>query len=240
MSRAAPPPSHPPVATTASVDAAQEQAWNELQLAAQVARPAARLWRYPQAAVVLGRSQHGLLASLDTTRHRIIERAAGGGAVLVGPWILGCSVALPVAHPLLDGASIADSYRWLGEIFVAAFAAHGVAAISVARAQTWKAPHHLAWACFAGMSPWEVAVGTRKLVGFAQRRSRHGVLLVAGALLAPVPWQLLCEALQRPASEALELASGTIDASAVLGRRLLEEDFADTVVRLLGRVLESD
>ena len=146
---------------TCVVEAAQEQAWNERQLAAPVPFAAARVWRYPQAGVVLGRSQHALLASLDAGGRHIIERAAGGGAVLVGPWLLGTSVALPTAHPLLAGESIADSYRWLGRVFVAALAEHGVAAESVPRERTWKAPEQLAWACFAGMSPWELAVDGR-------------------------------------------------------------------------------
>ena len=218
-----------------SVDAAAEQAWNDLQLAAPVREPIARLWRYPQAAVVLGRSQRALLPSLDSGRHRIVERAAGGGAVLVGPWMLGASVVLPLAHPLVAGESLADSYRWLGELFVAALAGHGVTAVAMPRARVRKAPADLAWACFAGMSPWEVAVDDRKLVGFAQRRARHGVLLVAGALLSPVPWALLCEAMNRPAAQALELASATIDASELIGRPLAAEALADSVASLLGQ-----
>lgn len=229
---------HDGLATAWPVDAAEEQVWNDLQLATPVLAPAARLWRYPQPAIVLGRSQHALLASLDSRRHRVVERAAGGGAVLVGPWMLGASVVLPLAHPLLAGGSIADSYRWLGEVFVAALAQHGVRALAVPRAGVRKAPDDLAWACFAGMSPWEVSVDDRKLVGFAQRRNRQGVLLVAGALLSPVPWAMLCEALGRPAVQAQELASATIEASEVIGRSLPADDLAASVGRLLERALE--
>jgi lipoate-protein ligase A len=182
---------------TLSVDAAEEQAWNERQLAGRVLRPAAVLWRYSQPAVVLGRSQQALLASLEPSRHRFVARASGGGAVLVGPWMLSASVALPLGHPLLGGTNVSDGYRWLGELFVAALAQHGVTASAMPPERTRKAAEDLAWACFAGTSPWEVAVRERKLVGFAQRRSRHGVLLVAGALLSPVPWESLCEAMQR-------------------------------------------
>jgi lipoate-protein ligase A len=229
----------PRAVATRSVDAAQEQAWNEQQLAAPVRQPIACLWRYPQPAVVLGRSQKALLASLDTRRHRIVERAAGGGAVLVGPWMLGASVVLPLGHRLLRDGSIADSYRWLGELFVAALAQHGVAAAAVPRERTRKACADLAWACFAGMSPWEVAVDDRKLVGFAQRRARHGVLLVAGALLSSVPWESLCDAMQRPAVQALALAATTIDASQLIGRPLPAEPFAASVARLMTDALAS-
>lgn len=223
---------------TCGVAAAQEQTWNEAQLAVPVIGAAARLWHYPEPGIVLGRSQHALRSSLDHTAHPIVERAAGGGAVLVGPWMLGASVVLPVAHPLIASQSISDSYRWLGEVFVGALADQGVMAVSVPREQTWKAPQNLAWACFAGMSPWELAVDGRKLVGFAQRRSRHGVLLVAGALVSSVPWVRLCRALRRPDAEANELAAATIDASAVAGRPLAVTGLAGSVARRLLQTLD--
>lgn len=218
---------------TRSVDAADEQAWNEQQLAQPVSRPIACLWHYPQPAVVLGRSQQALLASLAPSRHRFVARASGGGAVLVGPWMLGASVALPLGHPLLGGLHVADGYRWLGELFVTALAQHGLAAAAMPPEGTRKAPEDLAWACFAGMSPWEVAVDDRKLVGFAQRRSRYGVLLVAGALLSPVPWESFCEAMQQPVGLARGLAATTIDASQLLGRPLPAPALGESLARLL-------
>jgi lipoate---protein ligase len=229
----------PPTVASCRVDAGEEQAWNERQLAAPVSAPIARLWTYPSPAVVLGRSQHALLPSLDAGAHRFVTRAAGGGAVLVGPWMLGASVVLPPGHRLLAEGAVADSYRWLGELFVGALAQHGVTALSVPRERTWKAPAELGWACFAGMSPWEVARDDRKLVGFAQRRNRHGVLLVAGALLSSVPWQRLCEAMQRPAWQAAALAGATLDASDVLGRPLPPQAFAGTVAALVVEALAS-
>jgi lipoate-protein ligase A len=228
-----------PTVAACRVDAGEEQAWNDQQLASPVPAPLARLWTYPAPAVVLGRSQHALLPSLDARRHRFVTRAAGGGAVLVGPWMLGASVVLPAGHRLLPEGAVADSYRWLGELFVAALARHGVTASSVPRERTWKAPVEIGWACFAGMSPWEVARDDRKLIGFAQRRNRHGVLLVAGALLSPVPWQRLCEAMHRPAWQAAALASATIDAAEVLGRPLPADVFADTVAALMAEALAS-
>jgi lipoate---protein ligase len=220
-----------------SVDAAEEQAWNELQLTAPVLQPAARLWRYLRPAVVLGRSQQWLQASVRPVGTPgalpVVRRASGGGAVLVGPWMLGASVVLPPTHPLLGGEQVADGYRWLGDLFVAALAEHGVQAASMPRERTRKAAEDLAWACFAGMSPWEVAVADRKLVGFAQRRSRHGVLIVAGALLDTVPWEILCAALERPGALARDLAATTIDASEILGRPLPAELLANSVGRLM-------
>src|SRR5690606_26234662 len=162
-------------------------------------------------------SQHALRAAMAPVGLPVVERRAGGGAVLVGPWLLGASIVLPTSHPLVDGVAIPDSYRWLGGCFVRALARHGVASRSVPATESWKAPADLAWACYAGMSPWEVAVDRRKLVGFAQRRARHGILLVAGALLEPVPWGSLAAALRRPADEAARLADATASASAIAG-----------------------
>ena len=48
-----------------AVDAAAEQAWNEASLEHPVEQPAARLWRYPAPAVVLGRSQQALRAAFS-------------------------------------------------------------------------------------------------------------------------------------------------------------------------------
>jgi lipoate-protein ligase A len=226
-----------PQATLLSVEAAEEQAWNEQQLAAPVSAPVARLWRYPQPALVLGRSQHALLASLDAGSGTVVPRSAGGGAVLVGPWLLGASVVLPLHHRLLEVGSIADSYRWLADVFVGALADHGVASAAVPRERTRKPAADLAWACFAGTSAWEVAVDERKLVGFAQRRGRHGVLLVAGVLIGSVPWPRLCDAMRRPAAQAQELAATTVDAAQLLGRPLPAEALAASLQRRLAQAL---
>jgi lipoate-protein ligase A len=67
----------------------------------------------------------------------------------------------------------------------------------------------LDWACFAGLSPWEVVAGGRKIAGLAQVRRRQGVLLVGGVLLDGPDWPLLCSVLRRPAAEAQGLAQCT-------------------------------
>ena len=66
------------------------------------------------------------------------------------------------------------------------------------------------WACFGSVSPWEVVDGEgRKLVGMAQRRRKQGVLLVAGTLVGPTDWRLLCDALGQPA-DAVALRERTV------------------------------
>ncbi len=226
---------------TESSAARVEQRWNERLLAAPLEAPRVRAWTYPEPAVVLGRAQRGLAGALatvpsaleaappaarapsgaDTDRDDgtlpIVERLAGGGAVLVGPWMIGLSVALPPAHPLVAGRSIAASYGWLADVFVAMLAHRGVAARAAGGADARKAEPELGWACFAGVTAGEVLVGGRKLVGFAQRRNRHGVLLVAGMLLDTVPWDALCATVLRDrpapvrAAQAAVLAETTVD-----------------------------
>ena len=234
-------------ATGASdLDAAREQRWNERQLAEPVLQPRMKVWTYREGAIVLGRSQHALadrpagdarssspehLADPDAVRLPLVKRGAGGGAVLVGPWLLSASLLLPLDDPRMATTSVADSYRWLGEAMVETLAELGVTARAVPPAERIPAPERLAWACFAGVAPWEVVVDdpatgvARKLVGFAQRRSRHGVLLALGVLVQPAPWQLLAQTLGHPLALADELAATTVDLASVSTRPVSNDDF---------------
>ena len=237
------------------LDAAREQRWNERQLAEPVLHPRMKVWTYREGAIVLGRSQHALadrpeaagmsnaaagdaggvppggLADSEAVRLPLVKRGAGGGAVLVGPWLLSASLLLPLDDPRMAMTSVADSYRWLGEAMVATLAELGVTARAVPPAERIPAPERLAWACFAGVAPWEVVVDdpttgvARKLVGFAQRRSRHGVLLALGVLVQPAPWRLLAQTLGHPVALADELAATTVDLASVSPRPVSNDDF---------------
>ena len=187
-------------ATGASdLDAAREQRWNECQLAEPVLQPRMKVWTYREGAIVLGRSQHALA-----------DRPAAAD---------------------VRGMPVGDSYRWLGDAMVETLAELGVAARAVPPAERIPAPERLAWACFAGVAPWEVVVDdpatgvARKLVGFAQRRSRHGVLLALGVLVQPAPWRLLAQTLGHPVALADELAATTVDLASVSPRPVSNDDF---------------
>ena len=233
----------------------EEQRWNELQLAEPVLQPRMKVWTYREWAIVLGRSQHALadrpaaagmrgtpagdagglfpedLADSEAVRLPLVKRGAGGGAVLVGPWLLSASLLLPLDDPRMATTSVADSYRWLGEAMGETLAELGVTARAVPPAERIPAPERLAWACFAGVAPWEVVVDdpatgvARKLVGFAQRRSRHGVLLALGVLVQPAPWRLLAQTLGHPVALADELATTTVDLATVSPRPVSNNDF---------------
>jgi len=194
-----------------STGAAIEQAWNERQLAQPLRAAAAQVWTYHEPAIVLGCSQRTMLAAARAhSGIEILLRRSGGGAVLAGPWMLGVSVALPVGHALWS-ADVVASYRWLGELLAAVLREGRVpaSALAPAAARALAPTECLHWACFGGLSPWEVVAAGRKIAGLAQVRTRNAVLLSAGILLAAPDWALLCTALERPAGQVALLQSVT-------------------------------
>lgn len=221
-----------------------EQAWNQLQLATPVTQPDFRLWTYPAPAVVLGCSQRGLVSAEQSVQRAgldLVQRHAGGGAVLVGPWMLSASIVLPTAHPLVT-ASAVQSYRWLGELYVSVLSSFGIATEAITpeaakASQQRNANSELGWACFAGLSPWEVVVDQRKIVGLAQVRRRTGNLLVAGVLLGSPAWPLLCRAMDKPLEQASALERCTISCAERAGRVIPMADVATALDQALRNVL---
>lgn len=213
------------------IDAVLEQRWNEMALAGPVTEPHWHVWRYREPAVVLGRSQHRLELPEGEGLMPLVKRGAGGGAVLVGPWLLSASIVLPPDDPRVASVSVTDSYRWLGEAMVAVLAELGVTAHAVPPAGRIAAPPGLGWACFAGVAPWEVVVRDedtdrwRKLIGFAQRRTRYGVLLALGILMSPSPWLRLAERLGEDVAGADLLAASTVGLSELLPEPVSAEQF---------------
>jgi len=232
-----------PAFAAASTSAHLEQRWNEERLATPVLQPAWRAWHYQGAVIVLGRSQRSLLDTIEP-RHEmeVLRRASGGGAVLVGPWMLGLSVALPPDHRLVGDGAV-NSYRWLGQAIARALLQSGIDAWAISpqallarRAQN-PAPA-LDWACFGALSPWEVLVGDKKIAGLAQVRRRQGILLVAGVLLKAVPWQLLTDGLGRLPQQANQLSELTTHCAACCPQ-LRADNIPARLMDFLGREIES-
>lgn len=224
--------------------ATREQAWNTEQLARPVTRPSWRIWTYRASALVLGCSQRALREGVvQRTAGRLpcITREAGGGAVLTGPWLVSASVALPPDHPWVSKGLI-DSYRVLGQLHQTALQqlgvpAHALTPQELPLAQQTHSAGAPKWACFGGLSHWEVVNPEgRKLVGLAQRRRRHGVLLVAGTLVGRPDWHLLCEAMACPQDEPF-LRSSTVSIAEILGGASAPESFATLLRTLLERAL---
>ncbi len=188
---------------------------------------------------MLGCAQHGLYE--DTAqrlkwRAELLLRASGGGAVLTGPWLVSASLALPPEHPWVrDG--LMDSYRRLGQLHQAVLDALGATVRTVAPQDLGPSPaapaapgaHAVDWACFGSLSPWELVDATgRKLVGLAQRRQRSGVLLVAGTLVSPPDWALLCEAMgHQQATCVLQERTSCVQAN--IGQTITARQFASAL-----------
>ena len=195
--------------------AAREQAWCAAALAGQGPSPAWRAWAYREPALVLGPSQVG--QGLDEPRCERLTRRSGGGAVLVGPWMLGLSVRLPASHALAR-AGLLPAYTWLGELLREALRpwCPRASVLDAPRARDLQregASPRFAWACFGGVSPGELVLGRRKLAGLSQARSAHAVLLSAGVLLYPpgiAAWRMLCDECGRPREHAGALARGCV------------------------------
>ena len=127
-------------------------------------------------ALVLGSTQDVGLDDGEAARRRgidVVRRRSGGGVVLLLPgectWI---DVYLPVTDPRWDDR-VDRSFRWVGEVWLAAVAALGVRGRVVPDGRL-LADGLGRLVCFAGRGPGEVVVGDRKLVGMSQRRTRRG------------------------------------------------------------------
>lgn len=196
---------------------------------------------------MLGNAQRSLrdvIGQRINGRVELLERKAGGGVVLTGQGMVSASIVLPHGHPLLC-ESLVGCYRWLGQLHVAALAELGVAAYALPAnalplANAMMDVAVVRWACFGGLSPWEVVdAGYRKLVGLAQRRQRSGVLLVAGTLVGATDWRLLCDVMGHPEDEAV-LRRRTVSCEELAGRAIESEEFASALTRLISNSLATN
>jgi lipoate-protein ligase A len=161
--------------------------------------PVVRWYTARAPAVVLGLGLHHRLAEvLDLDRCaqagiEVIERRAGGGAVLLDQHLLCCAICLPLPDRRVP-ADLTDSYRWLGELFAARLRQAGLAArrvevaearadVQALRARSDPVAAGLLACCYGALSPHEVAIGSAKVIGLAQVRRRHAALFQAGCLL---------------------------------------------------------
>ncbi len=174
--------------------------------------------------LVLGFSQKPTVLNTEALAHSplpIYHRRAGGTAVLVGPHLLSLDVVLPAGHPLIL-QDVVESYRWFGEVWVAALHELGIQTRIVppdeahAQRALLKQPETRAReailhrACYGTLSSYEVVVGQRKVVGLDMIRRRVGSLLQAGVLLR---WEteLLAQLLGHTQEEQAVLREGLLE-----------------------------
>lgn len=159
------------------------------------------------AGLSLGRSQRGDAAGVQWPCRL---RSSGGGAVLLGPWLLRAVLVLPALHPRLRQGPAAAAL-WFGALHRDWLRGHGI------DAHCHEGPLSSHWACFAGRAPGEVLVDGRKLTGVAQTWRHDRVQLWSGTLLSPVPWSMLCRELNRRVEHAQVLAETTTTVQCCLG-----------------------
>lgn len=152
-----------------------------------VAGSGRQVWvhRVERPAIVLGSTQPDELvdrAAAAAAGVEVARRRSGGGVVLVEPggtvWV---DVVVPPGDRLWDD-DVGRATHWVGEVWARALARCGVDGAVVHRRGMVATP----WSrqvCFAGLGPGEVTVAGRKVVGVAQRRTRHGARFQVAALL---------------------------------------------------------
>jgi lipoate-protein ligase A len=160
--------------------------------------PVVRWWVAASTAVVVGLGlRHRLASIVDVSRCQadgvaVLERRAGGGALLLDEHMVCGAVCVPMASVSSD---VTESYRWLGDDLVLRLRSLGVAEarrVEIAEARSDAAAiqarddpvaRAIGSTCYGVLSPHEVVVGARKLVGLAQVRRRHAALFAFGVLL---------------------------------------------------------
>jgi lipoate---protein ligase len=192
--------------------------------------PASLYWSMADArGLVLGFSQKAAALNEEAIAREkvpVYRRRAGGTAVLVGADLLGLDVVLPAGHPLIL-ADVVKSYQWLGEAWVEALRQFDVHARIVPpeeayaqrallkQAEACERESLFRRACYGSVSPYEVVVGAKKVVGLDMVRRRAGSVLQAGILLQ---WEteMLAVLLGQTSEEQALLAAGLRERAAGL------------------------
>lgn len=224
----------------------RQLALSETMLAglAQSQCPALR-WYVPTAeALVIGNGQKPRIANFDVCDERgiaIYRRTSGGTAVFVNADLLSLDVALPARHPLAT-SDVVDAYRWMGELWQQALVALGAVkarALPVEEARKQPQLAHddpLRLACYGTLSPWEVVVGKRKLVGLCQVRRQPGALYQVGIYRHFVP-RALGELLDLGNNQRKTLATRLHNATVGLDDAAGHDVSADEVMRAVETAL---
>jgi lipoate-protein ligase A len=155
--------------------------------------PVQRWWVAASPAVVVGLGlRHRLASIVDFERCRasgvdVLDRRAGGGAVLVDEHMLCGAICVPIAQVASD---LTESYRWLSDYLLGAAPGRRVevaearADVAALRARDDPVSKVLLCTCYGALSPHEIVDSeARKLVGLAQIRRRHAALFQVGILL---------------------------------------------------------
>jgi lipoate-protein ligase A len=219
-------------------------------------RPALRWYLPREPALVLGNGQKPGLVNLAACHEqgvRVYRRTSGGAAVLVTSDLLSLDVILPDTHPLAT-TDVVQAYRWIGELWQDALQTLGVAKAQAIPTEAVRAipplpkDDVLRLACYGTLSPWEVVVGKRKLVGLCQVRRRGGALYQTALHLRFDPkalGQFLDLNNNRRKTLATRLHNAAVGLDAAAGREIASDEVMRAVEETLAerfsaRLIASD
>jgi len=111
----------------------------------------------------------------------LVRRITGGGAIYHYKELTYSIVSLPGILPL--PARTADSYRFLHQPFIRILNDLGIPAQDNLKNECRKVP-----VCFDSITPFDVTVGTKKILGSAQRRHKDYFLQHGSLPLEPNPF----------------------------------------------------
>ena len=182
-----------------------------LRMLADAECPALVVHQVAPAAITCGRAQ---MKTVDTdaiagSGLKLVPRASGGGPVLWDNDLIAIDVILPHSDPRLPDDIVA-AYRWVGEAVASALQGIGIPdarSVPPDEAREWPVGAS-SGLCFGGLSPWEVVVGDRKVLGLSQVRKQTGAIIQVG-----VPMRLntvrLLQAVGAPEGAADDMAART-------------------------------
>ncbi len=202
--------------------------------------PALVVHRVAPAAITCGRAQmkdvdHDVVARSGL---QLVPRGSGGGLVLWDDDLIAIDVILPDGDLQLP-TDVVASYRWVGQAVASTLTALGIAGARVvppdeARAWPTGAASGL---CFGGLSPWEVVVGDRKVLGLSQVRKQAGAIIQVGVPMR-VDAERLAAAVGAPAGAATDLAARTTGI-ADMAPGVTRDEASDALLATLGETRAS-
>ncbi len=192
-------------------------------------------WHATQTPTLLVGRGVGVRAVSSGSGARIVPRPTGGGAILAGPGVVGLDIAMPADHGLLTGDIVRD-YRWLGEVWADALLRLGLNATPVSieecrdRNMADAPDHDLSLVCFGTVSPFEVVVDGRKVVGLSQVRRQGGVVFSSAVHIDVDPAEIAFElplSNDRRASLARVLSNRAASVQMLAGRETTASEVID-------------
>ncbi len=202
--------------------------------------PALVVHRVAPAAITCGRAQ---MKDVDAdavvaSGLKLVARGSGGGPVLWDDDLIAIDVILPDGDPRLP-TDVVAAYQWVGEAVVTALGTMGITgarAVPPDEARAWPTGE-ASGLCFGGLSPWEVVVGDRKILGLSQVRKQAGAIIQVGVPMR-LDAQRLVAAVGAPVGAADDLNARTVGITEIVPS-MTRDDVCDALVAALGERPES-